>query len=218
MFLCFGRRHLRVCACGLCKAPTHWAGISASHPTQANLAKWQGNCFVSSRSRVQFPQLALPFSFCVLLYAQLVGVREGPLLFFCLGRVVRPTMAEGPPQTHYASGTGEVPQQQQRPRENRAMRALLDLTRTCQCQAATAPTPTYWKKKEGANENTRGAVAVGRSKGKDPKKNSKAGNRTRVSCVTGKNTNHYTTSEEVGHRGSTCRPRHTPRHNFGTRG
>jgi hypothetical protein len=27
------------------------------------------------------------------------------------------------------------------------------------------------------------------------KKNSKAGNRTRVSCVTGRNTNHYTTSE-----------------------
>ena len=27
------------------------------------------------------------------------------------------------------------------------------------------------------------------------KNNSKAGNRTRVSCVTGKNTNHYTTSE-----------------------
>src|SRR6185312_10788473 len=32
-----------------------------------------------------------------------------------------------------------------------------------------------------------------------PKKNSKAGNRTRVSCVTGRNTNHYTTSEDVGH-------------------
>ena len=27
------------------------------------------------------------------------------------------------------------------------------------------------------------------------KNDSKAGNRTRVSCVTGKNTNHYTTSE-----------------------
>ena len=29
------------------------------------------------------------------------------------------------------------------------------------------------------------------------KKLSKAGNRTRVSCVTGRNTNHYTTSEEI---------------------
>ena len=29
------------------------------------------------------------------------------------------------------------------------------------------------------------------------KKNSKAGNRTRVSCVTGRNTNHYTTSEDI---------------------
>ena len=33
-------------------------------------------------------------------------------------------------------------------------------------------------------------------------KNSKAGNRTRVSCVTGRNTNHYTTSDQLSSRGA----------------